>query len=323
MTLGMHWLPSILTTPSAIRSRINLASVQYVRLHPNDFPEDSVVTTDVFTHGFSPLNAVESHVSCGLSSSFGVSNDDEMTVVQGRVSRAGLTWIDRGYGLHRLSNYREAIVCFDTAIEFDPHLVDAWQGKGICLGELNESEGAIACFERVILIDPNNYRGWHNRGKALMRANQYEEAIACFKRVLQLQPDNYKAWYNRGLCLDNLRHLEQAIHSFDQALSLKPDCYYGWSGRGHTLSRMQRYDEAIDSFDRSIDLHSQNFPAWYGKATAYAGSRKVAHAIDSLSQAMVYAPQAVRNLAQHDPAFSHIRHEVAFRSFFGPRAFSP
>jgi tetratricopeptide (TPR) repeat protein len=318
MTVGTHWLPSILTAPSAMPSRTNLASVQSASLHPDDFPKDSVVTTDVFTHGFSPLEVVESHANRVSSPSLNASSDDEMTVVQGRTSRAGLTWVERGYGLYRLSNYREAIVCFDTAIEFDPHLVDAWQGKGICLGEQNESEGAIACFERVILIDPNNYRGWHNRGNALMRANQYEEVMACFKRVLQLKPENYKARYNRGLCLGNLHHLDQAIHSFDQALSLKPDCYYGWSGRGHTLSRMQRYDEAIHAFDRSIDLHPKNFPAWYGKATAYAGSRKVLHAIDSLSQAMIYAPQAVWKLAQHDPAFSHIRHEAAFQSFFGP-----
>ena len=318
MTLAKYWSPpSVVATPSMV----NPASVLSARPISDPFSEDSIATTipttNVFTHGFMAVEDVVPSLTTHNSSPETL-NAPEVTIVQARMSKAGMAWVQRGYGLHRLGNYEEAIVCFDTAVESAPHLADAWQGKGICLGELDESDAAIACFERVILIDPNNYRGWHNRGKALMRVDRYEEAITCFKRVLQLKPENYKAWYNRGLCLDHLRHLEQAIHSFDQALSLKPDCYYGWSGRGNTLTRMHRYDEAIYAFDRSIDLRSQNFPAWYGKAAAYGASRQILQAIGSLSQAMAYAPQAVWNLAKDDPAFSHIRHETAFQALFSP-----
>jgi tetratricopeptide (TPR) repeat protein len=263
-------------------------------------------STNVFTHGF--VNTPD-----GMRPP----QNPDVTVIQAhRISREGQAWVERGYGLHRLGNYEEAIVCFDTALELDTRIADAWQGKGICLGEMNESEGAIACFEQVILNNPDNYRGWHNRGKALMKVGRYEDAIGCFKRVLQLKPENYKAWYNRGLCLEHLRHWEQALNSFDQALSLKPNCYYAWSGRANTLMRMHRFDEAIYAFDRSIDLRSQNFPAWYGKAACYAAARQTLQAIGSLSQAMAYAPQAVRNLAKDDPAFNHMRHESAFQALF-------
>ena len=160
---------------------VNPDSVLSMRSFSDQFSEDSIATTipttNVFTHGFLAVEdvpALPTHNSSPDSLS-----DPEVTVVQGRVSKAGMAWVQRGYGLHRLGNYEEAIVCFDTAVESAPHLADAWQGKGICLGELDESDAAIVCFERVILIDPNNYRGWHNRGKALMRVDRYEEAIGC------------------------------------------------------------------------------------------------------------------------------------------------
>lgn len=266
--------------------------------------------SNIFTHGFVGQFNPMRHSATDRS---------EITLLQNhRITREAQAWIERGYGLHRLGNYEEAIVCFDTALELSSQLADAWQGKGICLGEMNESDGAIGCFEQVILINPDNYRGWHNRGKALMRVGRQEEAIGCFKRVLHLKPENYKAWYNRGLCLDHLRHLEQALHSFDQALSLKPDCYYAWSGRGNTLTKMHRFEEAVFAFDRSIDLRSHNFPAWYGKATCYAAARQTLPAIGSLSQAMAYAPQNVRNMAKEDSAFTHMRHEAAFQALFVP-----
>ena len=279
-------------------------------------------TTNVFTHGFAPppiplfdrsSYSDRSHLDPNLEGN----SDPEATILQS-ICRNSKTWIERGYGLHRLGSYEEAIVCFETALEIHPTLADAWQGKGICLGELGESEAALHCFEQVIVHQPNNYRGWHNCGKALMRVARYDDAITCFKRVLQLKPENYKAWYNRGMCLDGLHHLEQALHSFDQALAIKPDCYYAWSGRGNTLIKMHRSDEAIYSFDRSIDLRANNFSAWYGKATCYAQTRQVIGAIGSLTQAMNYSPQATRSLAKDDPAFDTIRHEVAFQSLLKP-----
>ncbi len=291
--------------PTAMNSTTSIASEAFLTWQsPEELPEDPA-STNLFTHGFT-----------GAPHGMHPEKSDATVIQAHRASRECRAWVERGYGLHRLGNYEEAIVCFDTAIEVDARMADAWQGKGICLGEMNESEGAIACFEQVILNNPDNYRGWHNRGKALMKVGRYEESIACFKRVLQLKPENYKAWYNRGLCLDYLRHLEQAVNSFDQALSLKPNCYYAWSGRGNTLTRMHRFDEALYAFDRSIDLRSQNFPAWYSKAACYAAARQTLQSIGSLSQAMAYAPQAVRNMAKEDSAFNHMRHEAAFQALF-------
>jgi len=283
---------------------------QSISLVLQDNPLD-VETTNVFTHGFAPPPIpLFNRSQPGRSL---LKPDFEATILQ-NISRDSKTWIEQGYGLHRLGNYEEAIVCFETALEIYPSLADAWQGKGICLGELGESEAALYCFEQVIVHQPNNYRGWHNRGKALMRVARYDDAITCFKRVLQLKPENYKAWYNRGMCLDKLHHLEQALNSFDQALMIKPDCHYAWSGRGNALIKLHRSDEAIYSFDRSIDLRTHNFPAWYGKATCYAQIYQVVGAIGSLTQAMNYSPQATRSLAKDDLAFDIIRYEVAFQS---------
>ena len=291
--------------------------------HPLEFQDHllNVETTNVFTHGFGPPPIPLFDRS--VLGQPALNHDPEATLLQS-ISRDSKTWIERGYGLHRLGNYEEAIVCFETALEIHPNLADAWQGKGICLGELGESGAALYCFEQVIVHQPNNYRGWHNRGKALMRVARYDDAITCFKRVLQLKPENYKAWYNQGLCLDGLHHLEQSLHSFDQALTISPACYYAWSGRGNTLIKLHRSDEAIYSFDRSIDLRANNFAAWYGKATCYAQTCQVIGAIGSLTQAMNYSSQATRSLAKDDPVFDAIRHEVAFQSLLkGPESKNP
>jgi len=43
-----------------------------------------------------------------------------------------------------LGSFKEAIKCFDTAIELDPTILEAWGNKGEALNALNRTTEAVA-----------------------------------------------------------------------------------------------------------------------------------------------------------------------------------
>jgi tetratricopeptide (TPR) repeat protein len=59
------------------------------------------------------------------------------------------------WNLANSRRYREAIACFDKAIEINPNYAMAWSEKGLSLHNLGNNEEAIECFDKSLELNPN------------------------------------------------------------------------------------------------------------------------------------------------------------------------
>ena len=61
--------------------------------------------------------------------------------------------------LHALGREaKEALECFDRAVELDPGNARAHSGKGDVLHALGREAEALECFDRAVELDPDNAR---------------------------------------------------------------------------------------------------------------------------------------------------------------------
>lgn len=58
---------------------------------------------------------------------------------------------NKGYALHNIGRYDQAIECYDKAIELDPNDVAEWYNKGGYLIHLGKHKDAIECCDKAMV----------------------------------------------------------------------------------------------------------------------------------------------------------------------------
>jgi len=131
-------------------------------------------------------------------------------------------WSDEGKAFVNSERYKEAIKCFDKALDTDPKNAAAWNNKGVALDKLERYEEAIRCYDKALDIDSKDAAAWSNKGYDLVWLERYEEAIRCCDKALDIDPKNAAAWYNKGILLGELKRHEKEIRCYDKALAIDP-----------------------------------------------------------------------------------------------------
>jgi serine/threonine protein kinase len=210
-----------------------------------------------------------------------------------------LVWIERGDELFNQQRYREAIACYDKAIQAVPQDYLVWFKRSMALENMQAYEEAIESYNRVIQIHPDDYLAWFKRGKALEHVQRYEDAVKSYDKVIQIQPDNYWAWHDRGRVLEQSQRLEEAVVSYDRAVQLKPDFQLAAESRKRVLSQLKQVDElyelehyaeAIESCDRTIADQPNDTLAWLMRGMALEKLHHYESAIESYNQVVQFQP---------------------------------
>lgn len=222
-----------------------------------------------------------------------------MPIVKALDLEGHLVWIERGDELFQHQRYREAVACYDRAIQAVPEDYLVWFKRSMALENLRLFTDAIESYDRVVQLKPDDYLAWFKRGKALEHLQRYEEAIAAYDKVIQIQPDNYWAWHDRGKVLELSQRYEEAAESYDRAVQLKPDFKLAVESRKRVLSnlsqvnqlyRLQHYEEAIESCDRTIEISPGDSLAWLMRGMALEKLQQYEGAIASYDQVVRIQP---------------------------------
>jgi tetratricopeptide (TPR) repeat protein len=136
--------------------------------------------------------------------------------------------------IYRAQNDKErAINSFQSAVELDPEIVDAW----IILGDLfAEKDFAIAdrYYDNAISLDPENVQAYHAKAFYLQNNNRTDEAIALYKIINSKDPQYTDAYLNTGILYLEKDSLNKAYEHFDILVKIEPEGYLGYYYRGIT-----------------------------------------------------------------------------------------
>ncbi|MGH6734683.1 MAG: tetratricopeptide repeat protein [Methyloceanibacter sp.] len=117
---------------------------------------------------------------------------------------------------------REAIADFDTALELNPDLIDAYVERGILFANNRRFDDAIGDYNRAIEMDYKNARAYALRAEAKLNSDQPDEALLDVNQALALALGDPLALRIRASVYEKQERLEDAILDYQRALAKDP-----------------------------------------------------------------------------------------------------
>ncbi|HEY4389534.1 MAG TPA: tetratricopeptide repeat protein, partial [Ktedonobacteraceae bacterium] len=171
-------------------------------------------------------------------------------------------WLAEGNFAYELGDYPKALSSYETALQENIVLVDAWSGKGATLLGLGRADEALLAYDHAISLKPNDPELWNSRATALHELQRYDEEMTCYDQALRYDPNYVYAWSGKGMALAERGEAEEALIAFDRALVLNPRQSIVWQAMGDTLYSLQRYNEALLAINKAIELDAGRAALW-------------------------------------------------------------
>ncbi len=173
--------------------------------------------------------------------------------------RQGQTELQQG-------NHRESLVCFDTALELNPNLADAYLNRAAVNLLLGHYKETITDCDNALRLNPDLVLAYINRATAKTFLEAAEEAIDDYNAVLELNPDFAIVYNNRAMANISLKRYKEAIADCDSALKLDPNLVQSYICRAMARSALKQNETALADFDIALKLEPDSVEIYFTRA---------------------------------------------------------
>lgn len=259
-------------------------------IHNGYYNESIFLTKDLEFVGLGDVHVSGGFFSTGYSisiSGFGLSsiNLASLPDIDTVEPDGAVYWYLKGNQFKSNASDKEALKCYNKAVQLDPIFVLAWNKKAMVLENMSRYKEAIDALDRATAIDPYWSSLWHNKGVAYYGLKRYDEAAFAYDRAIELDPDASDTLNLKGNALHSLGMFEEALECYNKSLELDPRNDIVWGNKGRTLAALGHFGEAllaegasyhisgeyaqaVEAYDEAIRINSKSALAWYFKGNA-------------------------------------------------------
>lgn len=112
-----------------------------------------------------------------------------------------------------------AIGAFQSAVEIDPDLIDAW----IILGNYMEQLGsplAAQYYDNAVRVDPQNISALHSKAYYLQNHDQIDEALELYEQIQSIDPTYADAYLNSGILYILMDNVDEGIAQLNKLVRI-------------------------------------------------------------------------------------------------------
>ncbi len=224
-------------------------------------------------------------------------------LLQGRNSYRDRLWLNRGYALGGVKQYKAMLESCSAATLIQPQSANGWNCRGEANYHLKKYQRAIQNFEHSISINSQNPTFWMNKSESLFKLKQYLGAYAANVRAIKLIEHNkpnrsYKtnrfnlaiAYNQQGQILLKQQQYDKALAAFEQSLKYAPDYIKAQQGTGIALYELKAYRTASKVFEdilqRDDITKSQKAITWLHRGINFCYAQDSTSATQAFSKVL-------------------------------------
>lgn len=153
-----------------------------------------------------------------------------------------------------------AINSFQTAVEFDSELLDAW----VLLGDLYSQKGdkkAIDYYNTAILLAPDRPEMKHSKAFHLQNKGDIPSALQLYKDIIVAEPGYGMAYLNSGILYLQMDSVDRAYENFDILASREPTNANAFFYRAQAQYLRGDLDAAVKDLQNTLNLNDEDAEA--------------------------------------------------------------
>jgi tetratricopeptide (TPR) repeat protein len=134
----------------------------------------------------------------------------------------------KGLIFKEIGNIDRAISSFQTAVEQNPELYEAYMQLGL-LTESTNKKLAMEYYENALPVDTNSSEARYAKAMTLQTQSDLEKAKEEYREIIKRDPQYDEAIYNLGYIYFQQDSLDKAKRHFEMATKVNPtyaDAYY-------------------------------------------------------------------------------------------------
>jgi tetratricopeptide (TPR) repeat protein len=183
-------------------------------------------------------------------------------------------YYNRGFDYLRKSQYDEAIIELNKAIEIYPRYALAYNDRGVAYLRKKQYDRAISDFTKALDINPRYPKVLYNRGIAYLDNRKYEKAVSDLTKALDLNLFMAEAYHERGLAYFFKGEYDLALADFNQAITLNPRNGKAYYDRAFFYFYIKDYDRAWENVQKAKSLDFQVPPKFLNHLRNASGREK-------------------------------------------------
>ena len=158
-----------------------------------------------------------------------------------------------GMNFRATGEQEKAKNAFQTAVENDPELVDAW----IMLGQLFENEGnpdALVYYENALRVAPQSIEALHAKAFYYQNHDNIPKALEIYREISIIDPSYPDAYLNSGLLYLEMDSLASAHENFNIMVKTAITNPIGYFYRAYTFEQMGELKKARIDYEQALKL---------------------------------------------------------------------
>jgi len=172
---------------------------------------------------------------------------------------------NRSVILRALGRGTESETAARLAIEYDPHMAEAWDMIGQIMKDQGAFDKAAACFECAINLQPRNAHFHGNYALLLFAQNELSKAYSAALRAHELDP----TWPPGilGNITQGMGYPELAVKYFERARALRPDFPDAFASEAMARLQIGQMKAGWTLWEKRPDLEkiARAIPLWQGQ----------------------------------------------------------
>jgi len=176
-------------------------------------------------------------------------------------------YFQKGNSLFQQSNFTDAIVQFDKAINQNPNYTEAYGDRGASKANLGQYEGAITDYKKAGELGLKTSILYSNWGYAYYQLKQPDKALTYLEKAIEIDPNNGSAYRWRGDIKYDKNDNKGAEQEYTRAISLNPNAS-NYFVRGLAFYYLKDYKKAIADMDKAIQLNPNAAQYYFDRGDA-------------------------------------------------------